>query len=926
MATPQLSPGVLVREVDLTVGRAENVLDNIGAIAGPFSIGPVEEPINISNEQQLLQVFGRPSSKDNEYEYWMSASSYLSYGGVLKVVRTNNDSLNNSNVARESASVGAGLTIKNFDDYTLNYSNETQPYYFASKNPGTWANGLKVCYIDDVADQIIGLGITNPSSLGLSVGVGVTTPLVNISIPGDGVTEVFNGYLKGIVTEIQENLDGSNLSIKILSRVSSDGTETPTSYNQNNSFASIERGDTLYFNDSSGDLIGLANPQGFILDFTFSGGSVLGGEADETYSGVSPSVGGTGNGATFNIKRDDTGAIEEVTIVNGGSGYNAVPGQNDQLLIPGSLIGGGGSVGIVTFTPSPLPSEANATYTGVTGTTSPGGVPAIFDIQRDGSGNIINIDIVEPGTRYAVGDTITILGSNVGGDDITNDVTITIDGINDNDSIIISVSEVAEPTELSVTSIRDWYNQQTLGLENSVVFWRSIADKPITSSYALERNGSNDGLHIVVVDDTGDVTRISGNILEKHLNLSKARDAVSAVNSPTRIWYKDYLANFSNYIFAGRTPSGEADTFHQTSPKATGFSNGFVPFTISDGIWGQEASNTTFSSIGNKTYNLLGGSDYGSGGPTLSNLVESYKLFENKDEIDVNFLIYGPSMSNIVDSQTKANKLISIANSRKDCIAVISPHKGIVVPGNPNSNVDGIVGSYNSEQQTNNIIKFFAPLSSSSYAVFDSGYKYTFDRFNNQFRYIPCNADIAGLMARTTLTSFPWFSPAGQQRGILNNAIKLAYNPNKDQRDRLYTARVNSIINQPGIGILLFGDKTALGFASAFDRINVRRLFLTVQRALQSAADAQLFELNDEITRSNFVNIVEPFLRDIQAKRGVFDFRVICDASNNTPEVIDNNEFRADIFLKPARSINYITLTFVATRTGVSFEEVAGNV
>jgi phage tail sheath protein FI len=181
-------------------------------------------------------------------------------------------------------------------------------------------------------------------------------------------------------------------------------------------------------------------------------------------------------------------------------------------------------------------------------------------------------------------------------------------------------------------------------------------------------------------------------------------------------------------------------------------------------------------------------------------------------------------------------------------------------------------------------------------------------------------------MARTTLTSFPWFSPAGQQRGILNNAIKLSYNPNKDQRDILYTARINSIVNQPGIGILLFGDKTALGFASAFDRINVRRLFLTVQRALQSAADAQLFELNDEITRSNFVNIVEPFLRDVQAKRGVFDFRVICDESNNTPDVIDNNEFRADIFLKPARSINYVTLTFVATRTGVSFEEVAGNV
>jgi hypothetical protein len=707
MATPQLSPGVLIREVDLTVGRAENVLDNIGAIAGPFSIGPVEEPINISNERELLEVFGRPSSKDNEYEYWMSASSYLSYGGVLKVVRSDNDSLNNSNVGVETSS--STLKIKNFDDYTLNYSDETQTYYFASKNPGTWANGLKVCYIDDVADQIIGLGITNPSSLGLSVGVGVTTPLVNISIPGDGVTEVFNGYLKGIVTEIQENLDGSNLSIKILSRVSSDGTETPTSYNQNNSFASIETGDTLYFNDSSGDLIGLANPQGFIEDFTFSGGSVILSEADEIYSGISPSIGGDGNGATFNVVRDNTGDIDEVTIVSGGSGYNV----GNQLLIPGSLIGGGGSIDSLSFTATAV--GAAATYTGVTGTTSGDGVGAEFVIERDGSGVIIDISIVESGIRYAVGDTITILGSDVGGDDVTDNVTVTVTGIVDNDSILISVSEVAEPTELSVTSIRDWYNQQTLGLENSVIFWRSIADKPITSSYALERNGSSDGLHIVVVDDTGDVTGISGNILEKHLNLSKARDAVSAVNSPTRIWYQDYIANFSNYIFAGKSPSESADNFHQTSPKATGFSNGFVPFTISDGVWGQDASNTTFSSIGNKTYNLLGGSDYNSGGPTLSNLADSYELFSNKDEIDINFLIYGPSMLNLIESQAKANKLISIANLRKDCIAVISPHRGEVV------NVS------NSEIQTNNIIKFFAPLSSSSYAVFDSGYKYTFD-------------------------------------------------------------------------------------------------------------------------------------------------------------------------------------------------------
>jgi phage tail sheath protein FI len=232
----------------------------------------------------------------------------------------------------------------------------------------------------------------------------------------------------------------------------------------------------------------------------------------------------------------------------------------------------------------------------------------------------------------------------------------------------------------------------------------------------------------------------------------------------------------------------------------------------------------------------------------------------------------------------------------------------------------------NTTTQTNNLINFFSPLASSSYAVFDSGYKYTYDRFNNRFVYIPCNADVAGLMTRTNVVAYPWFSPAGQQRGILNNVVKLAYNPTKAQRDKLYPLRINSIVTQPGIGTLLFGDKTALGYASAFDRINVRRLFLTIEQALEKAAQAQLFELNDELTRANFRNIVEPYLRDVQAKRGLYGFLVVCDTTNNTPDVIDNNEFRADIFLKPTKSINFVTLTFVATRTGVSFEEVVGRV
>jgi len=732
MATPQLSPGVLVREVDLTVGRADNVLDNIGAIAGPFALGPVEEPIDITTEQELINVFGKPLSTDAQYEYWMSASSFLSYGGILKVARADGSTLVNANAIRNSSGVSTAgeptLKIKNFDDYEANHSDDVANYIFAAKTPGTWSNNLKVCVIDDQADQIlyVGAGVTASTTVGMAL----TTTLTNVVSAGVGTTSLFNGYLKGIVTGI----GASTLNVKVTSVVSTAGVETEVDYaekSQLNSFKAATAGGNL-----------------------------------------------------------------TVSVINSSG------------------------VGVGTST-------------------------------------------INTGTN----------------------------------------------------PILDWYDQQTLSLSNTAIYWKSIAPKPGTSQYAVDRNGKNDEIHVVVVDDTGSVTGIQGNILEKHVGLSKASDSISAVNSPQRIWWKNYLALYSNYVYVGDNPSDELNANELVS--ATGFSTSFTQYTNTEGLWNQPAQDRTYSALGNVTYNLTGGVDYSASGgmtATLGNLMTAYNLFSNRDEIAVDYLIMGPGLGNKFESQAKANNLISIADQRKDCVAVISPHRA------------DVVDITNTDTQTDNILEFFSPLSSSSYAVFDSGYKYTYDRFNDKFRYIPCNADVAGLMVRTSIFAFPWFSPAGQQRGILNNAIKLAYNPSKAQRDQLYPKRINAIVNQPGVGILLFGDKTALGYASAFDRINVRRLFLTIEQALERSAQAQLFELNDQITRANFVNIVEPYLRDVQAKRGLYGFLVVCDETNNTPDVIDNNEFRADIFLKPAKSINYVTLTFVATRTGVSFEEVVGRV
>ena len=729
MATPQLSPGVLIREVDLTVGRADNVLDNIGAIAGPFTKGPVNEPIDIATEAQLINTFGKPLSTDAQYEYWMTASSFLSYGGALKVVRSGGSTLNNANAAVGYAATSV-LDIDNYDDYTQNHSDDSANWVFAAKTPGSWANNMKVCVIDNKADQTIGITTTSPSAAGVTIGFGVTVAVAAITIPGEGITNSFTGYLKGIITGVSTDSTNGNstIDVKLVSRVSSAGTETFISYKQSDRASSFTVNDTLKFINSSG-------------------------------------------------------------------------------------------------------------------------------IQT---------------------------GSN----------TLAI-------------------------SINDWYDQQTLGLTNQTVYWKSIAPKPTTSSYASQRNCNNDEIHVVVYDDRGTVTGIQGNLLEKHLGLSKASDAVSAENSPEKIFWKNYIADFSENIYNGDNPSVGSDSYNSTTPRATGFSTSFTANTESQGQWNLPAQGKTFSAIGNVSYTLSGGVDYSSSnGMTVSlgDLTTAYQLFSNKDQVAVDYLLMGPGLTNKYESQAKANYLISISNQRKDCLAVVSPHRA------------DVVNITNSTTQTTNLIEFFSPLSSSSYAVFDSGYKYTYDRFNNQFRYIPCNGDVAGLMVRTAITSFPWFSPAGQQRGVLNNATKLAYNPSKAQRDQLYPLRVNSIINQPGAGVILYGDKTALSYASAFDRINVRRLFLTIEQALERTANAQLFELNDQITRSNFVNIVEPYLRDIQAKRGLYDFLVVCDETNNTPDVIDNNEFRADIYLKPTKSINYVTLTFVATRTGVSFEEVAGTV
>ena len=715
------SPGLVVREVDLTIGRVDTATTKAGALVAPFQKGPVNEPTTIENEQDLIDNFGEPLDIDKHYEYWLTASSYLSYGGILSVVRSDDDDLQNATDDGSPEIKILSSQDYNNKGYDLNHLSNT---VVAARNPGSWANGIKVAIIDGKADQQLTVGIST-----LTVGAGVTQAVPSgLVLPGVGSTTVLDGYFKGIVTEV----DGTTAGVKFVSHVSAAGIETFKDY-------------------------------------------------------------------------------------------------------------------------------------------QPGGV---YEFQT----GVISYNMT----------------ANTGGGSTT-----------------------------TVSAKVDWFDQQKITLSNSTINWNTLAERPGTSAYASARSSRHDEVHVVVIDDKGEVTGNAGTVLEKHLGLSKAKDAEFSAGSPS--YWRKYLYNNSTNIFGMGGPTAASSGITTTSFEFGGFTK------ETDNAWDQDAQGITYAGSGVLTVTLTGGKNYngmtgiqtaGAMTASVGGITAGYDLFENKEEFDIDFLLMGSANYPQYEAQAIANKLISIAELRKDVVAFISPNRGAFL----NDSAVG-TGTLNSAADiTDNVVGFYAPITSSSYAVFDSGYKYMFDRFSDTFRYVPLNGDIAGTCARNDINNFPWFSPAGTARGGILNAVKLAYTPNQTQRDVLYSNRINPVIFSPGAGIVLFGDKTGFGKASAFDRINVRRLFIFLEEAISAAARDQLFEFNDEITRTNFVNIVEPFLRDVQSKRGIFDFRVVCDETNNTAAIIDNNEFVADIFIKPARSINFIGLTFVATRTGISFDEVIGTV
>jgi phage tail sheath protein FI len=590
---------------------------------------------------------------------------------------------------------------------------------------------------------------------------------------------------------------------------------------------------------------------------TISGGAISAIVVGGTMSGytaatvaITPASGDTGSGATATATVSG-GVITGIVITNGGSGYKATP----TVTITGDGTG--------------------ATITSVT----------------IGTSTVTGISITNAGTGYSVAPTITI-ASPPSGTAATATATIsTTIGLKikngehyttnyANGAAIVGEFAAKYPGSLG--------NSLKVSMADSATFstWTYKAEfdgAPGTSVYAASVGGSNDEVHIIVIDEDGLISGTAGSILEKFAFASKAADAKKP--DGTNNYYKNVVNARSEWIWWMDHPTN----------------------LTAGQPWGQNAAASAFKSLTSAVNRSLAG---GTDDYLLTDAEKqtAFALFDNAEQYDISLVLAGKA------SATVANYILSnVCETRLDCVAFISPQD--VTSG------DAIIGATSTE--IDKIIAYKDAVNkSTSYGVMDSGYKYQYDRYNDKYRFVPLNADIAGLCARTDYTNDPWFSPGGLNRGQVKSVVRLAVNPNKTQRDTLYKAGVNPVVTFPGEGTVLFGDKTMLAKPSAFDRINVRRLFIVMEKAIATAAKFQLFEFNDAFTRAQFRNLVEPFLRDVQGRRGITDFVVKCDDSNNTGEVIDRNEFVADIFVKPNRSINFITLNFVAARSSINFNEV----
>ena len=923
MASTQLSPGVVVKERDLTT-VVNATVDNVGAIVGSFEKGPVEEVISIASEAELLAVFGKPT--DYNYEYWFSAAQYLLYGGSLKVIRADNSSLKNAidtaqfTVTTFSAT-DTTLTVADSTDFDvsdlllidaeiLNISSVSGTDVVVTRGQlstaaTSHAAGADITLIEPTAsvstinegqtftDSDTTLTVTSVASLGVSTNdyIRIDDEILRVTaISGNDLTVT----RQQLGTTAAAHTDGSTVtkqtvttSKTTINESTSTGVTAPIIKNLDtyentvetatNNYKWAARNPGIYGNslrvvmtDAGADqIVYLSQPTSAEWEFTV--GAEVAYSAANTYAKV------YGYSVVLTLKQGSTlvgdWAADNYFTANSGN-------------VTGRVVAWNRETRKLEITIDSTSSDVLEVDDALTELANNNNAPG------SATGDSARIESIQR-RLYTV--------ANAGSPRFLSNQTLSD----------------ANATSIVIANVADAYAERVYAKD---ALWVNVATRPTSSQWVLDRGGRHDLMHILVIDGDGKLTGTTGTVLEKHLNVSKATDARGPQGEA--LYYKDVIKNNSAYIYWGAHETAALFDVNNTANGTfgrTGVNTDFDLLKSAGALDDRDNPSGSYSDAkpllltkGQSTlhFALQGGVDGYS--LTRQKVLAGYDLVSDAETEEVDYIIMGPSMSTELDSIAKAQKCIDIAALRKDCIAFISPQRS------------DVIGVPTSRQIVDRTVDFFDQLSSTSYAVFDNNYKYIYDKYNDKYRYIPCNADVAGLVLSTTLNQEPWFSPAGFNRGQLRNAIKLAYSPLKDHRDMLYNARINPIVAFPGQGIVLYGDKTALAYQSAFDRINVRRLFLVMEQAIAEAAKTQLFELNDEFTRQSFKNIVEPFLRRIQSRRGVVDFLVVCDGTNNPPDAIDRGEFFAEIFVKPTRSINYITLTFTATRTGASFAEITG--
>ena len=921
MASTQLSPGVVVLERDLT-NVVNATVDNIAAIVGSFEKGPVEQVTNVTSEKELLSIFGKPT--EYNYEYWFSTAQFLLYGGTVKIVRAMNASLKNAidtaqyTVTTFSAS-DTTLTVASATDFDVNdvlqIDAELLTISSISGNDVTVQRGqLATSAVSHAAataitliepagtsstiaeggtysNSDVTLSVTSAAALGAGTNsyIRIDDEILQVSsIAGNDLTVV----RAQLGTTAAAHTDGSTVSLQTVTtnkteidETTATGVTAPLIKNLDTYESNVE---TAANNWKWGAKTAGIHGNSVRVIVTDAG-------PDQVLYLAQPTS------AEWEFVNNAEVSFSNANIYSKVYDYSVIVTFKDDSSLVGSFekdnyitaVSGGVTGRVVAYDKTNRKLE-------ITIDTTSSDVLEVSDTISELANNSNT-----PGS--ATGDTGAI-------ESITRELRVALNQASPNFQANQTVVD-ANAASISIANVESDYESRLYG-ENTK--WINVAARPTTSAWVGDRGGYNDLMHILVIDGDGKITGTPGAVLEKHLNVSKANDAKSPQGD--NIYYKDVVKTYSEYLYWGSHETANIYDKNAANSGVIGVSGvnrefdlvkTSAPLNDLDDPTGLNPLAKPLLGTKNRAtlrYALQGGAD----GYTIArpDILGAYDLFSDPETVDIDYLLMGPSMSGVDDTIAKAQHVISIAAARKDCIAFVSPYRG------------DVIGQAKTSTIVQRTVNYFDQLSSTSYAVFDNNYKYIYDKYSDKYRYIPCNADLAGLVLSTTLQQEPWYSPAGFNRGQLRNAIKLAYSPLKDHRDTLYASRINPIVAFPGQGIVLFGDKTALSYVSAFDRINVRRLFLVMEEAISDAAKTQLFELNDEFTRQQFKNIVEPYLRSVQSRRGIVDFLVVCDGTNNPAESIDRGEFYAEIFVKPTRSINFITLTFTATRTGASFSEL----